>query len=332
MGGDNAANPAVSLRGERLAYEQRQLDANIWKIALPQSTQPGSSPSQLIASTRHEAGPQFSPDGARIAFHSDRTGSNEIWVCDAAGSNLVQLTSFGGALVGTPRWAPDGRRLVFDVFANGNSDVHVIDVEGGPPRRVTTGPAAEVVPSWSRDGRWIYFASNRTGRSEVWKMPSAGGDSIQITKRGGFAAFESSDGQYLYYAKGVESDGVWKVAVSGGEEAEVIGFPKAGFWGYWALVDAGIYFVDTESRPQPTLKFLRFAGNQVEHVAALERLPVRSSPGLRCLPTRGGFCTPRRITAAATSCSWRTSTEPPARCANFINNLARSPGKHSSRA
>ena len=97
-----------------------------------------------------------------------------------------------------------------------------------------------MVPSWSKDGRWIYFASNRTGRPEVWKVPFAGGDSIQITKRGGFAAFESSDGQYVYYAKGVETDGVWKVAVSGGEEAEVIGFPKAGFWGYWALVDAGM--------------------------------------------------------------------------------------------
>ena len=115
-------------------------------------------------------------------------------------------------------------------------------------------------------------------------MPSAGGDWIQITKGGGFAAFESSDGQYLYYAKGVESDGVWKVAVSGGEEAEVIGFPKAGFWGYWALVDTGIYFVDTESRPQPVLKFLNFARNQVEHVVALDRAPVPLEPGLAASP------------------------------------------------
>ena len=123
-------------------------------------------------------------------------------------------------------------------------------------------------------------------------MPSAGGDSIQITKHGGFAAFESSDGQYLYYAKGLESDGVWKVAVSGGEEAEVIAFPKAGFWGYWALVDAGIYFVDTESRPQPALKFLNFARTQVEQIAGLEGHRCRSSQGSRCPPTGNGFLHP----------------------------------------
>ena len=97
-------------------------------------------------------------------------GSNELWLCDAAGSNLVQLTSFGGALVGTPRWAPDGRRLVFDVSANGNSDIHVIDVEGGLPRRVTTEPFAEVVPSWSRRTMDLLRLESH-GRFEVWKMP-----------------------------------------------------------------------------------------------------------------------------------------------------------------
>jgi hypothetical protein len=64
--------------------------------------------------------------------------------------------------------------------------------------------------------------------------------------------------RYLYYAKGLDSDGLWKVAVSGGEEAELIGFPKAGF----CLVDAGIYLVDTEGRPQPALKILNFAGTR----------------------------------------------------------------------
>ena len=117
-------------------------------------------------------------------------------MCDTAGSNLVQLTSPGG-FNGTPRWSPDGRRIAFD----GQWGIHVIDVDGGPSRRVASDIPDGVVPSWSRDGQWIYFASARTGRSEVWKVPAAGGQAVRITRRGGFAAFESPDGKSLYYAK-----------------------------------------------------------------------------------------------------------------------------------
>ena len=90
-------------------------------------------------------------------------------------------------------------------------------------------------------------------------MPAAGGQAVQITKRGGFAAFESQDGKSLYYAKGMDIDGLWSVPVNGGEEAPVLDFPKASFWGYWALVETGIYFVNTEAGPQPALQFLSFA-------------------------------------------------------------------------
>jgi Tol biopolymer transport system component len=283
VGGENAANPTISRRGNRLAYEQRLQDANIWQIEVPTSTHPSRSPAKLIASTRHEAGPQFSPDGSRIAFHSDRTGSFEIWVCDFAGSNLVQLTSFGGPIVGTPRWSPDDRRIAFDVGARGQSDIYVADVDRGSPRRVT-GEGSSWVPSWSKDGRWIYFASNRSGRSEVWKVPAAGGRAVQVTKRGGFAAFESNDGKFVYYSKGIDIDGLWRVAVNGSEEAPVLAFPKAGFWGYWALVDKGIYFVNTDARPQPALEFLSFVGPPVVHVAGLDGKAVAFEPGLAVSP------------------------------------------------
>ena len=280
VGGENAANPAISSRGNRLAYEQRSQDINIWQIEVPTATQPSRSARKLIASTRVDAGPQFSPDGTRIAFGSDRTGSSEIWVCDSAGSNLVQVTSFGGPSVGTPRWSPDGRRIVFD----GQGGIHVIDVDGGPSRRVASEHSDGVVPSWSRDGQSIYFASPRTGRSEVWKVPAAGGKAVQITKRGGFAAFESQDGKTLYYAKGMNIAGLWSVGVNGGEETPVLDFPKASFWGYWALVETGIYFVNTEAKPQPALQFLSFAGRRVVHVATLDRKPVPFVSGIAVSP------------------------------------------------
>ena len=150
IGGDNAAQPAVSSRGNRLAYVHRSADANIWQLKVPRSVRTVTSSTKLIATTRHEAGAQFSPDGKRIVFGSDRSGSSEIWVCDANGLNSYQLTTLGGHHAGTPRWwSPDNRRIAFDATRSGeNADIHVIDADGGAPRRVTVEMSDDVVPSW----------------------------------------------------------------------------------------------------------------------------------------------------------------------------------------
>src|SRR6516225_7279261 len=150
-------------------------------------------PTKLIASTEFDGSQQFSPDGKRIVFASSRSGSVEIWVCDSDGSNPWQLTFVGGRGAGTPRWSPDSRQVAFDAGPEGNGDIFVVSVEGGRPRRLTTDASNDVVPSWSRDGKWVYFASDRTGAWQTWKMPAEGGQAVQVTKHGGFTAFESMD-------------------------------------------------------------------------------------------------------------------------------------------
>ena len=109
----------------------------------------------------------------------------------------MQLTSFGGAFLGSPRWSPDGQRIAFDVFREGHADIYVVSADGGSPRRFTTEPSQEVRPSWSRDGRWIYFGSNRSDTWQVWKAPAEGGAAVQVTKNGGREAFESPDGKFV---------------------------------------------------------------------------------------------------------------------------------------
>ena len=243
--GEDGIEP--SIRGDRLVYVRQTANLNIWRRKLTSLLSAGP-PDKFISSTRMESGPQFSPDGSRIVFESTRSGAYEVWMCLSDGSDLVQLTRFN-SVTGTPRWSPDGQQIAFDSGAGGNADIYVVDSRGGPPRRLTSEPSHEIVPSWSRDGRWIYFASNRSGSGQVWKMPAAGGPAVQVTRHGGFAAFESPDGRFLYYAKGLTVPGLWRIPTNGGEEIELIRSLEAGYYGYWAAVENGIYYLDMTTKP-----------------------------------------------------------------------------------
>src|SRR5262249_18582214 len=139
-------------------------------------TKKESVPAKFIASTKQDVDPQFSPDGKKVAFASDRLGSEEIWVCDSDGSNPVQISSLGAppTSVGSRRWSPDSRQIVFDSTKEGSFDIYTVSAEGGQSRRLTTESFSDNRPSWSRNGRWIYFGSDRSGDWQVWKVPSEG--------------------------------------------------------------------------------------------------------------------------------------------------------------
>ena len=183
--GGGAISPAISRQGSRLIYSRQTRDMNIWRLELSGLTTIRNRPARLIASTRTDWFPQISPDGDRIAFESDRSGSLEVWVCDRDGRRPVQLTSFVDVNAGAPCWSPDGRWIAFDAAPDGNPDIYVISADGGSPRRLTTEGSGDIVPSWSRDRQWIYFSSTRTGISQVWKAPAAGGEAVQVTNERG---------------------------------------------------------------------------------------------------------------------------------------------------
>src|ERR1700682_3804216 len=101
-----------SRRGYRLAYQRITRNLSIWELDL---SAPGKERKMVIPSTSETdqgPGPQISPDGTKLAYMSDRSGTMEIWVSDRDGKNGFQLTAVGSA--GTPRWSPDGRSIVFD--------------------------------------------------------------------------------------------------------------------------------------------------------------------------------------------------------------------------
>jgi Tol biopolymer transport system component len=269
---DDPSFVAASRQGSRLVYSRRGSPdgTDIWRLPIAEKNV--SEPVRFIASTRAEWTPQYSPDGKRITFESDRSGSDEIWVCDEDGSNLVQLTSMDWGRAGSPRWSPDGQQIAFDSHTAGNWDVYVVSSQGGKPRRLTTNPASDAIPSWSRDGAWIYYSSTRTGRNEIWKTRVTGGPDVRVTQNGGVTAFESYDGKYLYFTKedDVTSTALWKMPVRGGDETQVV---NGVFRRDFVTSTHGIFFVSPgeKSEGAEMLRFVDYHARSVKTVAKLGR-------------------------------------------------------------
>jgi Tol biopolymer transport system component len=264
--GEQAEGLAIASRGNRLAFDQRSREINIWRLHL--SEWDGAIPrvESLISSTTLDWNADYSPDGNKIVFQSSRSGASEIWVSNSDGSSPVQLTHTGpGMLTGTPRWSPDGRRIVFDSRTGGTGDIWSIDPDGGAAQQITTDPAADLLPNWSRDGRWIYFASNRGGQFDVWKMPAAGGEQVQVTRNGGYYSEEATDGRQIYYTKS-GSPGLWQMPVEGGEEVHVLD-SLLGFADF-AVAEDGIYFLHARSEGA-FVQFYSFETKEIRNVAAV---------------------------------------------------------------
>jgi Tol biopolymer transport system component len=236
---------------------------------------------KFIASTRNDSDPQYSPDGKRIAFCSDRAGSDEMWICDSDGTNFNQLTHLGGPIGGSPHWSPDGKQIAFDSRPEGPSQIYVINAEGGRPRRITAGDSDDTMPSWSKDGKWIYFSSNRSGEQRMTKIPVEGGEAVPVTGRAGNWGFESPDEKFLYYD--IENDGlwsIWRIPLTGGHEERVLTKGSQAF--NWAVTREGIYFINSDSKPQPKIEFYNFGTGRTKQIAMIGA--ERGFPGFALSP------------------------------------------------
>jgi hypothetical protein len=93
-----------------------------------------------------------------------------------------------------------------------------------------------------------------------------------VTRNGGFAAFESYDAKTLYYSK-FEGGGIWSMPVGGGAEEHITDALHRGYWGHFAVTEAGIYLLDVDATPRPTIMYYSFEKRQLRPVLQLEEHP-----------------------------------------------------------
>jgi Tol biopolymer transport system component len=180
IAGEEGHHPTVSRSGD-LVFNRQRLAYDIYSVPLRGDGLTAAPPAKLIASTRVDTDPKYSPDGRELIFSSNRNGPPEIWRADADGSRPAPLTHLN-SLTRHGRWSPDGTKIVFESNVAGTFDLYTVPAAGGPGQRLTFDSSAEQEPSWSPDGGWIYFVSNRTGREQVFRMPADGGRAEMVVQ------------------------------------------------------------------------------------------------------------------------------------------------------
>lgn len=115
-----------------------------------------------------------SPDGTRVAMILSRSGDPNVWVCNADGAGLRQLTHTH-ADDSCPCWSPDGCWICYATKIHYRRRLAEVSADGGEPRALpTTGAPDPTEPDWSPDGKWIAFCSQSGDYFNICVMPADG--------------------------------------------------------------------------------------------------------------------------------------------------------------
>jgi len=190
------------------------------------------------------------PASGRIAFHSDKSGNFDIWVMNADGTDMRQLTTAPGRDI-EPAWSPDGSRIVFasDRDDPDNLQLYIMDANGSNQRRLFQEVFAwdNWGPAWSPDGTRVAFQTNRNlqaTRFDIYVANADGSDERPLVQgpANEFHPFWSPDGKKLaYVSDAADSRDIWVVNADGSNPVQLTSgyadetYPRWSPDGQWIL-------------------------------------------------------------------------------------------------
>ena len=149
--------PSYSPDGSKIAFAASFATIEGWQIFVVDTD--GSDLTCLSPKEVRDYAPAWSPDGARIAFFSERDSNLEIYVMNADGSDTTRLTN-NKTDDGYPVWSPNSTKIAFISNRDGQRDIYIMNADGSSVTRLTNNSISEASLSWSPDGTKIAFSGN----------------------------------------------------------------------------------------------------------------------------------------------------------------------------
>ena len=208
-----------------------------------------------------QSDPVAGPSMQQLAFFSDRTGNWELFIMNADGSLVRNLTNhpgqdggppIGGGAFGRPAWSPDGSRIAFVTSRDDDPEIYLMDADGSNLVRLTNNPGLDSFPAWSPDGSRIVFMSERDQGSGIYTMNADGTDVVWIIGDG-LAPHWSPDGTRIALWFCCEGGDVFVMNADGTGLVEVFPGPGFAFDPVWspdgrqiAFAGSGIHIMDAD--------------------------------------------------------------------------------------
>jgi Tol biopolymer transport system component len=175
-----------------VAFATGEPDYDVLEISLP-----GGATRSLLATARNESDPVWSPDGTRLAYVTDRSGQDEIWLRErgnrASDRPVITQRDFGDdrtTMLASPSFSPDGQRIAYQRNASKPIwplRIWISQTAGGPP--VPLVPAShegyQGAPTWSPDGQWIAYAEWTDRQWTLAKVRAGSGEAPQLLRSDG---------------------------------------------------------------------------------------------------------------------------------------------------
>ncbi|MEP6703272.1 MAG: DPP IV N-terminal domain-containing protein [Acidobacteriota bacterium] len=230
--------------GKTIAAVQSTRLSNIWVAPNADS----SRALQIKAGGANQEGRDglaWAPDG-RIVFYSKASGNDDIWIMNADGSEVKQLTVDTGTNYDL-KVTPDGKYIVFTSERAGQPNIWRMDLDGGNPKQLTFG-TSEFGVSVTPDSKWLLFDSTASGTPTIWKVAIDGGEPVQITKRFTENSEVSPDGKLFACVFRETAVASWRYAIfsiEGGEPVHILDLPNDVGEIRWAPDGRSVTFVVT---------------------------------------------------------------------------------------
>jgi len=186
---------ALSPNGKRAAFTAR---GDVFSVPLEH----GITLDLTHTPGAHEREVSWSPDGKRVAYISDESGEEEVWVRDADGTNPVMLTKGVIGRLYQPLWSPDGKHIA---FVDSGNRIHVIGTSAGANDQVVAQDpgVSKRDYAWSPGGHYLAYSltDKDTQLSRLYVYQIGSGKAVELGREyaDAMAPAFSADGKYLYF-------------------------------------------------------------------------------------------------------------------------------------